>query len=177
MPDNSVSTESRSIDVADPSGVSASFREVLAHFCSGVVVITSLDTAARPVGMTVGSFTSISLDPPLVGFYAGATSTTLPHIVTSGSFCANVLAEEQGELARVFAASGTDKFAKADWVPGRNGAPRLSGAHAWIECSVTLRQSIGDHELVVGAVAALATRRDNDPLVFHRSVFRGLKVC
>ena len=177
MPDNTVSAAPRPIDVADPSGVNASFREALSHFCSGVVVVTAIDTAARPVGMTVGSFTSISLEPALVGFCAGATSTTLPHIASAGHFCVNVLAEDQSELARNFAVRGAAKFAGTIWAPGRNAAPRLSGAHAWIECAVASQQSIGDHELVVGAVSALSVPRGNEPLVFHRSVFHGLQVC
>ncbi|MEV5649533.1 flavin reductase family protein [Nocardia sp. NPDC052254] len=164
-----------SVTAADPAAVDASFREALAHFCTGVVVVTSLDGSQRPVGMTVGSFTSISLDPPLVGFYAGRTSTTLPHIAGRGRFCVNVLAADQHELARTFAVSDADKFAGVGWFRGRDGCPRLTGAHAWIDCSITLRQTIGDHDLVVGHVEALAVSGDSDPLVFHRSIFRSLK--
>ncbi|MGW5385310.1 flavin reductase family protein [Nocardia sp. NPDC003963] len=166
----------RSMTVANSAGVRDSFREVLAHFCSGVVVITARDESALPVGMTVGSFTSISLDPPLVGFYAGRTSTTLPHIAGHGRFCVNVLADDQDRIARGFAASGTDKFAGISWTPGDSGVPRIAGAHAWIECSITMRRPIGDHDLVVGAVEALAVTESSDPLVFHRSIFRSLKV-
>lgn len=174
MPHNSASTEIQSISAADPQAVSASFREVLAHFCSGVVIVTSSDAAAAPVGMTVGSFTSISLDPPLVGFYAGRSSATLPHIAADGRFCANVLAEDQHDLARAFAASRTEKFAGVGWTPGPGGSPRLTGAHAWIDCTITMRRPIGDHDLLVGQVEALAVAGDSDPLVFHRSIFRRL---
>lgn len=157
------------------TAVAASFREVLGHFCSGVVVVTARDAAGAPTGMTVGSFTSISLEPPLVGFYAAHTSSTLPGILAAGRFCANVLAEGQHGLARGFAARGTDRFAGVGWAPGRGGAPRLTGAHAWIDCLITERRAIGDHELVVGAVEALGAPGGSEPLVFHRSAFHGLR--
>ncbi|MGW5518849.1 flavin reductase family protein [Nocardia africana] len=175
MPDNSTVTELRSITAADPVGVRVSFREVLAHFCSGVVIVTSSNGSDAPVGMTVGSFTSISLEPPLVGFFAGRTSTTLPHISARGHFCVNVLAEQQRYLARTFANSGADKFAGVEWTAGHHGSPRLSGAHTWIDCTVSAQQSIGDHDLVVGHVDALAVPGDSGPLVFHRSIFRRLE--
>lgn len=163
------------VSASDPSAVRDRFREVLSRFGSGVVVITSTDRTGSPVGVTVGSFTSISMEPPLVGFFAGHTSSTLPHVLDSGTFCANVLSEDQHPLARSFARSGSDKFSGVDWTPGRGGAPRLTGAHAWIECTVDEHRPIGDHELVVGHVDALAVPTDTEPLVFHRSVFHGLR--
>ncbi|MFC8042528.1 flavin reductase family protein [Nocardia sp. NPDC057353] len=157
------------------TAVAESFRAVLGHFCSGVVIVTACDAAGTPTGMTVGSFTSISLEPPLVGFYAAHTSSTLPGILAAERFCANVLAAEQHELARAFAARGADRFAGVDWAPGPNGAPRLTGAHAWIDCRVAERRAIGDHDLVVGAVEALAAPGGSEPLVFHRARFHGLR--
>lgn len=164
------------INATDPDTVAESFREVLAHFCSGVAIITAADVGGAPVGMTVGSFTSISLDPPLVGFFAGANSTTLPHILTHGAFCVNVLAEDQTSLAQSFARSGADKFNDVEWSPASNGAAHLTGAHAWIDCRIDLRQSIGDHDLVVGRVSALVVPAPSSPLVFHRSLFHGLRL-
>lgn len=162
------------ISALDATGVGAAYREALAHFSSGVVIVTA-DSAGTPVGMTVGSFTSISMDPPLVGFFAGHNSTTLPHVIDAGRFCVNVLSEDQHALARTFARSGADKFAGVDWTPATNGAARLSGAHAWIDCTVDLHQAIGDHDLVVGRVEALVVPQPNEPLVFHRSAFHGLR--
>jgi flavin reductase (DIM6/NTAB) family NADH-FMN oxidoreductase RutF len=163
------------ISATDPAGVGTAFREALAHFCSGVVIVTATDATGAPVGMTVGSFTSISMDPPLVGFFAGQNSTTLPHVIADGRFCVNVLSEDQHLLARTFARSGADKFAGTDWTPATNGSPRLAGAHAWIDCTLDQQQSIGDHDLVVGRVDALVVPQPNEPLVFHRSVFHGLR--
>lgn len=166
---------SAAISAVDPAGVSGHFREALAHFSSGVVIVTTIDVAGAPAGMTVGSFTSISIDPPLVGFFAGQNSTTLPHVIENGRFCVNVLAEDQHLLARKFAHSGTDKFTDVTWSPATNGAPRLTGAHAWIDCSIHLHQPIGDHDLVVGRVDALVVPAPSEPLVFHRSTFHGLR--
>ncbi|CAM3348859.1 flavin reductase family protein [Nocardioides dubius] len=162
------------LHAADPHSVGTAFRDALGRFCSGVVIVTAIDDGV-PVGMTVGSFTSISLDPPLVGFFAGRTSSTLPQLTRAGRLCVNVLAESQGELARQFARSGTDRFAGVGWTAGTNGAPRLSGAHAWIDGSLTLDQPIGDHDLVVCRVEGLTVPEHNEPLVFHRSEFRGLR--
>ncbi|GAC67196.1 flavin reductase family protein [Gordonia soli] len=162
------------IDATDAVGIAGSFREALSHFCSGVVVITAEDADGEPTGMTVGSFTSISLDPPLVGFFAGSSSTTLPRVLATGRFSVNVLAEGQDLLARSFARSGTDKFAGVSWTRSANGAPRLDGAHAWIDCDIDDHRVIGDHELVVGRVSALIVPAPTDPLVFHRSMFRTL---
>ncbi|TCN52744.1 flavin reductase (DIM6/NTAB) family NADH-FMN oxidoreductase RutF [Rhodococcus sp. SMB37] len=163
------------INAVDPSAVRTRFREVLAHFGSGVVVITSIDSSGAPVGMTVGSFTSISIEPPLVGFFAGHNSTTLPHVLGNSEFCVNVLSEDQHSLARVFARSGSDKFEGVDWTPSINGSPRLAGAHAWIDCTVDEHRAIGDHRFVVGGVGALVVPATSDPLVFHRSLFHGLR--
>ncbi|WP_030166191.1 MULTISPECIES: flavin reductase family protein [Actinomycetes] len=170
-----ITDDKHTICVTDPAGVGAAFREALAHFCSGVVIVTATDVSGAPVGMTVGSFTSISMDPPLVGFFAGRNSTTLPHVIADGRFCVNVLSEDQDLLARTFARSGADKFAGTDWSPATNGSPRLAGAHAWIDCTLDQQQSIGDHDLVVGRVDALVVPQPNEPLVFHRSVFHGLR--
>ncbi|WP_222114032.1 flavin reductase family protein, partial [Gordonia paraffinivorans] len=157
------------------TAVREKFRDALAHFGSGVVIVTAIDGDGAPAGMTVGSFTSISLEPPLVGFFAAHTSTTLPRVLHHGDFCVNVLAEEQHQLARGFARSGADKFSGVEWTAGTNGAPRLAGAHAWIDCSIDEHRPIGDHDLIVGAVDALAVPAETEPLLFHRSLFHGLR--
>lgn len=163
------------IEATGPAAVREHFRTVLSHFGSGIVVVTSSDADDAPVGMTVGSFTSISLEPPLVGFFAAHTSTTLPRVLQRGTFCVNVLAEPQHTLARGFARSGADKFAGVEWTPDADGSPRLTGAHAWIGCTLTERIALGDHDLVVAAVEALVVPDQTDPLLFHRSVFHGLR--
>ncbi|MFF0815131.1 flavin reductase family protein [Rhodococcus sp. NPDC003318] len=157
--------------------IGAAYRGILSRFCTGVVVITARDEADGPVGMTVGSFSSVSMDPPLVAFYATHTSTTFPKIAASGRFCANILAADQHTLGRSFARSGADKFAGVQWTPTRWGVPRLDGVEAWIDCEVDLIQTIGDHDLVVGRVVDLGAETDRDPLLFYSSGFHRLGVA
>ncbi|MEU1934461.1 flavin reductase family protein [Streptomyces coeruleorubidus] len=159
----------------------AEFRRVLGNFATGVAVITSppTTTADSPAGFACQSFTSLSLDPPLVAFMVGRTSTTWPRIARAGVFCVNVLAAHQAELCSAFAVSGADKFAGVayDAAPV-SGSPRLSGAVAWIDCAIHAVHTGGDHLIVVGRVDALGTAADDPdpegPLLFHRGRFARL---
>ena len=144
------------------------FRRVLGNYPSGVVGITSRGPDGQPVGMAVSSFTSVSLDPPLVAFLPSKASTTYAAIRASGSFCANVLAADQEDVCRAFAAKGGDKFAGVDWVPGVNGAPVLSGAVAWVDCTIEAVHSAGDHDFVVGRVQDLRVANAVMPLLFFQ---------
>lgn len=157
----SPSTEGPPID-------SARFRQVLGHFATGVTVVAS-DGPGGPTGMAVGSFTSVSLDPPLVAFCPDRRSTTWPSIRESGSFCVNVLAEDQEEVCRVFAGKGEDKFVGMGWEPAGTGSPRLHGALAWIDCTIEAVHDGGDHEICVGRVHELdVADRSEGPLLFYR---------
>lgn len=153
----------------------AEFRRVLGSFASGVVVVTAAATDGEtgPAGFACQSFSSLSLDPPLVAFMVGRTSTSWPRIARAGAFCVNVLAAHQGELCRGFAVSGADKFAGVayDAAPA-SGAPRLAGALAWIDCTIHAVHTGGDHLIVVGRVDALgASDEDRAPLLFHKGQF------
>ncbi|MGW5676084.1 flavin reductase family protein [Streptomyces sp. NPDC003860] len=151
------------------------FRRVLGHFATGVTVVTAQDDDG-PAGFACQSFSSLSLDPPLIAFMVGRTSTTWPRIARAGSFCVNVLGEEQGELCRGFAVSGADKFAGVTHRPAPvSGAPLLAGTTAWVDCAVHAVHTGGDHLIVVGRVTALGAEADGDPLVFHRGAFRRLE--
>jgi flavin reductase (DIM6/NTAB) family NADH-FMN oxidoreductase RutF len=144
----------------------AEFRQVLGHFPTGVAAITAYDD--EPVGVAVGSFTSISLDPPLVGFFISDSSSTWPRIERAESFAANVLADDQNEVGRLFGLTGAPRFAEVDWIPGHRSAPLLDGAIAWIECDIADTVELGDHMLVVGAVRRLSAAKGRSPLVFFR---------
>ncbi|MEE1761758.1 flavin reductase family protein [Streptomyces sp. SP18BB07] len=177
----------------------AEFRRVLGNFATGVTVITApgvqraaealpeSGTPAEPVapaesgipavpppaaGFACQSFSALSLDPPLVVFMVGRTSTTWPRIARAGVFCVNVLGAEQGELCRRFAVSGADKFAGVAHTPApATGSPRLTGAPAWIDCTIHAVHPGGDHLIVVGRVEALGTDTEATPLLFHRGRF------
>ena len=164
--------------VPDPSGLttphSENFRNVLGRLPTGVVVVTGGDPQ-QPSGLVVGSFMSVSLEPPLVAVCPAKTSTSWPAVELSGSFCANVLSESQEALARRFAASGGDKFDEVDWTPApASGAPLLDGVAAWIDCRVYERYEAGDHWLVLGEVLELSVPREGGALVFHGGAFRPL---
>ncbi|MFF2846926.1 flavin reductase family protein [Streptomyces sp. NPDC058001] len=160
------------------------FRRVLGHFATGVTVITAPGTGSEgsgagsegPAGFACQSFSSLSLDPPLVAFMVARTSTTWPRIARAGVFCVNVLGADQGELCRGFAVSGADKFAGVPHEPSPvSGSPRLTGAPAWIDCTVHTVHTGGDHLIVVGRVDALGTSAyETGPLLFHRGRFGGL---
>ncbi|MFE9450700.1 flavin reductase family protein [Streptomyces sp. NPDC006739] len=157
----------------------AEFRRVLGNFASGVTVITAppAEGSASPAGFACQSFSSLSLDPPLVCFLVGRTSTTWPRIARAGVFCVNVLGAGQGELCRSFAVSGADKFAGVSYDAAPvSGAPRLAGTVAWIDCAVHAVHTGGDHLIVVGRVDALGTAEGapGSPLLFHRGRFAGL---
>jgi flavin reductase (DIM6/NTAB) family NADH-FMN oxidoreductase RutF len=147
---------------------SAHFRTVLGHFATGVTVVTATGRDG-PVGLAVGSFTSVSLEPPLVAFCPDRRSTSWPSIRHAGVFCVNILAEDQEDLCRVFAAKGGDKFAGVGWQPVGSGSPRLHDVVAWIDCDLEAVHDAGDHEICVGRVRELEVeRRDDGPLVFYR---------
>ena len=149
------------------------FRHVLGHFPTGVVVVTAMHGEAGPVGMAVGSFTSVSLDPPLVAFLPDRSSTSFPKIRDVGSFCINVLADDQEHLCRAFAARGGDKYGSAGWRPAGSGAPVLDGVVAWIDCDVDQILEAGDHYIVVGRVRDLAVHNTTSPLLFFRGGYGG----
>ena len=149
------------------------FRDVLGHFPTGVTVVTGVDAKGTPHGITIGSFVSVSLDPPLVGFLPGKSSRSWPAIETSGSFCVNILAAGQDELCWRFAkepAAGEDsKFVGIEWTPSPTGAPILPGVIGWIDCSIVGKSEAGDHWFVLGRVVELAHETDvSDAMVFFR---------
>jgi flavin reductase (DIM6/NTAB) family NADH-FMN oxidoreductase RutF len=113
----------------------ARFRSVLSHYPTGVCAVTAMHDG-EPTGFVVGSFTSISLEPPLVGFFPDKGSTTFPKVREAGAFCANVLSAEDEPLCRLFAAKDADRFASVTWREGATGAPILDRATAWVECEI-----------------------------------------
>jgi len=153
----------------------AEYRRVLGHFPTGVTVVTAI-TEDRPVGLSIGSFTSVSLDPPLIGFLPARASQSWPLIRDVGRFCVNVLGSDQEDLARLFAAPHDDRFDAVRWRPSPvSGAPVLEGVTAWMDCVLDSVVPAGDHHFVLGRVEALGADRPGDePLVFFRGTYRTL---
>ena len=144
------------------------FRGVLGNFPTGVAVISAIDDAGQPTGMAIGSFVSVSLDPPLVGFYPTRESRSFARMRTAKSFCVNVIGAHQEDLCRTFAGNSQDKFAGVDWLPAPSGAPRLPNVAAWIDCDFESISEAGDHFHVLGRVRDLAAAETAWPLVFFQ---------
>lgn len=147
------------------------FRDVLGNVPTSVVAVTAMDEHGRPTGMTVGSFTSVSLDPPLVAFMPGKTSSTMPKIQAAGRFCANILTADQEDVCRQLATKGGDKFAKLHWDKSPHGTPHIAGAIGWIDCTITDVHDAGDHLIVVAAVDSLRADHRASPLIFLRGSY------
>jgi flavin reductase (DIM6/NTAB) family NADH-FMN oxidoreductase RutF len=152
------------------------FRRVLGHIPTGVVVVTGLDAERGPVGMTVGSFTSVSLDPPLVAFLPSRTSSTWARMRAAGSFVVNVLGAHQRHISHAFAAADGDRFDSVAWSRAGSGAPLIDGAVAWIDCNVEAVHEAGDHYWVLGRVRELEVVSTAPPLVFYRGAYESLAV-
>ncbi len=151
------------VQVVDPRVM----RDVLGHFASGVTVVTAA-TGDGPIGFTCQSFSSLSLDPPLVALAPARSSTTWPRLRALGRFCVNVLADDQSGLSAAFARSGTDKYAGVPWRPSRHGSPVLDGVVAWIDCELWAEYDGGDHTIVAARVLDLGAEPGRRPLLFHR---------
>lgn len=152
----------------------AEFRRVLGHVPTGVTVVASM-LNGEPVGLAVGTFFSVSLEPPIVGFCAAKTSTSFPNVQASGKFCANVLAHDQEAVSRVFASSGADKFRGLGWRQSAESAsPMLNDALAWIDCSIASVIDAGDHVIVLGDVLRLEVNRATGPLIFFRGGYHSI---
>jgi flavin reductase (DIM6/NTAB) family NADH-FMN oxidoreductase RutF len=156
------------------------FRTVLGHFPTGVTIVTGIGDGGAPHGFTIGSFTSVSLDPPLVGFLPMTNSTTWAAIAPSGRFCVNVLSRAQADLCWKFAKTGNEdsRFDDVVWTPGPTGSPTIERAVAWIDCEVQQVYEMGDHYFVLGRVVALDADADHDgvgphPLLFFKGTLGG----
>jgi flavin reductase (DIM6/NTAB) family NADH-FMN oxidoreductase RutF len=160
-----VTVESGSNRVASPEEM----RRVLGTFVSGVTIVTG-STADGPVGFACQSFASVSLDPPLVLFCAAHTSRSWPLIRATGSFCVNVLAEDQQQVCSVFASPSPDRFAGLAWHETPWG-PCLDDVLATVMCDIEAVHPAGDHDVVIGHVRQLVMSREHGPLVFFRGAF------
>ncbi|MFD6321516.1 flavin reductase [Streptomyces sp. NPDC058442] len=144
------------------------FRNVMGHFPTGVVVVTGIASDGRPAGMVIGSFTSVSLEPPVVAYLPSKSSKSYVRLSEAEVFCVNVLSADQEHLCRQFAKSDDEKFEGLDWTPSPAGAPILPGAVAWIECRQRETLDVGDHYIVLGDTTALGVQNPDLPLLFFQ---------
>jgi 3-hydroxy-9,10-secoandrosta-1,3,5(10)-triene-9,17-dione monooxygenase reductase component len=159
--------------VSDASIDPQQFRQVLGSYPTGVCIITAMDADDTPAALVVGTFTSVSLDPPLVGFLPDKSSSSWPKIEQAGHFCVNVLASDQQDVCRQMSAKGPDKFSGVDYSLSDNRLPVIADTIAWIECRIHSVTDAGDHWFVLGEVLSMEVTRDEDPMLFHRGRYGG----
>lgn len=146
------------------------FRTACGQFMTGVTIVTTLDAAGSPAGLTANSFTSVSLHPPLVLVCLGRDSLTIEAFEAGNGFAIHVLAADQQPLAQRFSTKGIERFEGVDWSPGWGGIPVVSGALAVFECVPVATHDGGDHVIQVGEVRAMAFEEADTPALGY---FRG----
>jgi flavin reductase (DIM6/NTAB) family NADH-FMN oxidoreductase RutF len=154
---------------------SAEFRRACGHFATGVTIASVLDAQGTPHGLTVSSFTSVSLDPPLILICLGHRVSAIDAFRASAHFGINVLAEDQRDLAERFARKAQDRFDGLKWRRGKTGVPILAGVLAAIECAVRQRFTAGDHDVFVGEMVG-AHVAAGAPLIHLAGRYRRLDV-
>jgi flavin reductase (DIM6/NTAB) family NADH-FMN oxidoreductase RutF len=156
------------------SSIAASlYRRTCSLFATGITVITTLDENGHPHGMTVNSFSSVSLDPPLVLVCIDLRNAILGHFLTSACFAVNILAEHQEEVSRRFSSASENRFHGMEWERGESGVPLLGGVLARMECALTKTFEAGDHAVLVGEVRH-ASWREGKPLLYFNSSYRNM---
>lgn len=145
-------------------------RNVLGAFATGVTVVTTLDGEATPRGFTANSFTSVSLDPPLVLVCLARGAASLPAFQNAAGYAVNILAEDQRDVSRTFASRIEDRFATVAWHPGPAGNPVLDGTSAWLDCSMHQTVDAGDHVILIGRVCGCGHAPLN-PLGYCRGAY------
>jgi len=148
-------------------------RDALGEFATGVAVVTARAGDGQPVGVTINSFASVSLEPPLVLWSLGLQSPSLAVFESCSHYAVNILAADQIEFSQRFSQSQDDRFAGIDTGVGAGGTPLLPGCSAWFECRNEMRYPGGDHVILVGYVESFS-RTQRPPLVFHGGRYRKL---
>lgn len=148
------------------------FRDALGSFATGVCVLSATRRDGVAVGMTVNSFTSVSLNPPLVLVCLGTDSPRSSAIIDSGRFAISVLANDQRDISGHFARPGEGYPPEAGWSAGKNGAPVMDHAAAVIECSIETTYESGDHMIVIGRVTHTENATEREPLLYFRGDYR-----
>lgn len=147
-------------------------RSVLGQFATGVTVVTATGTDGRMCGLTVNSFSSVSLEPPLILWCLHRDSPSLPVFKSARSIAISILAEDQEHIAVHFSRFSANKFASVEVVPSPGGAPVICGSIAYLECEPFRADSAGDHTVFLLSVVSACTLRDHMPLIFHGGGYR-----
>lgn len=150
------------------------FRNALGHFATGVAVITTRLDDKEPIGITVNSFSSVSLDPPIILWSLDGKSDTLPIFNAVGCFTVNVLREDHQVISDRLSKQGVHDLDGLALSVGANGCPTLADALAHFECEVYARHEAGDHIIILGKVTHFEYSQDGRPLLYHRGGYQGI---
>lgn len=150
------------------------FRAVLGRYATGVTVVTTRDASGTPYGLTVNSFTSVSLEPPLVLFCLDRAAGSFAAFEKAEGFAVNILRAGQSQISSRFADSEAERFTEEAVETWDSGAPILTEALAALDCSVHARYDGGDHSILVGRVLDLQLRTHDDPLIYWCGSYRRL---
>lgn len=150
------------------------FRETLGRFPTGVTIVTALSPDGTPIGVTISSFNSVSLDPPLILWSLATNSPKLEAFRQASHYAINVLGSNQRELSNRFASRAEDRFADVPVLDGQGGVPLIEGCCAWFECTQEAQYPGGDHLIFIGHVQRFAQGEDASPLVFFDGAYHRL---
>jgi flavin reductase (DIM6/NTAB) family NADH-FMN oxidoreductase RutF len=167
-----VNTSAVAAPVCQASFSERDFRNALGQFATGVTVVTTADAQGNPVGMTVSSFNSVSLDPALVLWSIARSSGSFAAFAQSSHYAIHVLASHHKALAFQFAQRGIDRFAGVEWSANAQGVPLLADALATFECRARSQYPEGDHLIMVGEVLACHHSANAAPLLYHAGQMR-----
>ena len=154
---------------------SRAFRNALGRFATGVAIVTAIDQDGHPVGLTINSFSAVSLEPALVLWCLDNRSHNLAAFSRAGHHAINILAADQEELSNRFATWPADRFAGLDWHPGIGGVPVLPGCCAVFEVANETAHLAGDHTVFIGRVEHFGANTALAPLLFHAGRYARLR--
>lgn len=147
-----------------------SFKSVMGNYPTGVTVVTAFNEENEPMGLTVNSFASVSLDPLLILWSIDKNAGSYEEFMKVEQFSVNILASDQGDLCQLFASRVSDRFAQCDWEKSNLNLPVLNDSLATIQCKVYKRVEAGDHTIMIGEVLDIKNNEKN-PLLYHKRTF------
>lgn len=143
------------------------FKKALGNYPTGVTVVTTFDKENKPIGLTVNSFASVSLDPLLILWSIDKKSSSYPVFIEAEKFAVNILAEDQAEICNLFASKVADRFSECEWETSKKELPLITGALSQLECKTVNRVDAGDHIIFIGEVINI-NNEQKSPLLYHR---------
>lgn len=146
------------------------FKEVMGNYPTGVTVVTTIDDVGTPLGLTVNSFASVSLDPLLILWSIDKRVSSYNLFIKTDKFAVNVLAGDQGDICALFASKGTDRFGSCEWKLSEHKLPIITGAAGVLQCETFKTIDAGDHTILIGKVIDIQSNH-KEPLLYHKRKF------